>query len=212
MRILKSGTGNTLQEPIIGRCLTVRVGVDSGPDGPEPPLLVYPDERTSSDRPGWSCRCQSTICAAPQGEVRPVGRFVRRHYNRCAGERLGSTWDSAIWHTSVASFWSICRLIRPPHLSRVNCVTLTARRHFRSSPLADILGVIRHVSKVPTADIQEGYNVGLEALKPYLLLLKKYRPASFKRSNSFSHALSSPAERSPRPRTNFSMIVDSPLL
>jgi hypothetical protein len=34
------------------------------------------------------------------------------------------------------------------------------------------------------------------------LLLKKYRPVSFKRSNSFSHALSSPAERSPRAPTN----------
>jgi hypothetical protein len=64
----------------------------------------------------------------------------------------------------------------------------------------------------PIADIQEGYRAGLDALKPYLLLLKKYRPASFKRSNSLSHPLSSPAERSPRPPTNFSMIVDSPLL
>jgi hypothetical protein len=64
----------------------------------------------------------------------------------------------------------------------------------------------------PIADIQEGYMAGLDALKRYLLLLKKYRPASFKRSNSLSHPLSSPAERSPRPPTNFSMIVDSPLL
>jgi hypothetical protein len=39
-----------------------------------------------------------------------------------------------------------------------------------------------HVCFGPTADM--GYGAGLEALKPYLLLLKKYRPASFKRSNS----------------------------
>jgi len=39
-----------------------------------------------------------------------------------------------------------------------------------------------HGRKGPAADM--GYGAGLEALKPYLLLLKKYRPASFKRSNS----------------------------
>jgi hypothetical protein len=38
------------------RCL---VWVNNGPDGPETRLLLYPDQRTSSDRPGMSQRCQN---------------------------------------------------------------------------------------------------------------------------------------------------------
>jgi hypothetical protein len=37
------------------RCL---VWVNNGPDGPETRLLLYPDQRTSSDRPGTSEKCQ----------------------------------------------------------------------------------------------------------------------------------------------------------
>src|SRR6267378_2666435 len=32
----------------------------NGPDGPEPRLPGYPEQRTSSGRPGWSGSCQST--------------------------------------------------------------------------------------------------------------------------------------------------------
>jgi hypothetical protein len=32
--------------------------VKNGPDSPETPLPVFPDQLTSSDRPGWSVSCQ----------------------------------------------------------------------------------------------------------------------------------------------------------
>src|ERR1700720_172053 len=32
--------------------------VKNGPDGPETPLPLCPNQRTSSDRPGWSGSCQ----------------------------------------------------------------------------------------------------------------------------------------------------------
>jgi len=32
--------------------------VKNGPGSPETPLPVYPDQRTSSDRPSWSGSCQ----------------------------------------------------------------------------------------------------------------------------------------------------------
>jgi hypothetical protein len=35
-----------------------RLWVKNGPDGPETPLPVDPDQRTSSDRRGWSGSCQ----------------------------------------------------------------------------------------------------------------------------------------------------------
>jgi len=33
--------------------------VNNGPDGPETPFPVFPEQRTSSDRPGMSVSCQN---------------------------------------------------------------------------------------------------------------------------------------------------------
>jgi hypothetical protein len=34
------------------------LGVEAGPDRLETSLPLFPDNRTSSDRPGWSVQCQ----------------------------------------------------------------------------------------------------------------------------------------------------------
>jgi hypothetical protein len=42
--------------------------VNNGPDGPETPLPVFPEQRTSSDRPGMSVSCHEEIHAPQQKE------------------------------------------------------------------------------------------------------------------------------------------------
>jgi hypothetical protein len=39
------------------------VWVNSAPDGPELRFPVYPEQRTSSDRPDWSVQCQQPLFA-----------------------------------------------------------------------------------------------------------------------------------------------------
>lgn len=48
----------------LARCLS---WARLGPDGPKTRLLLYPDQRTSLDRLGWSVSCQQTTCATLQG-------------------------------------------------------------------------------------------------------------------------------------------------
>jgi hypothetical protein len=50
--------------------------VKNGPDSPKTPFLVYPEQRTSSDRPGMSQRCQKRASA----DV-PKSRFIRRQHD-----------------------------------------------------------------------------------------------------------------------------------
>jgi hypothetical protein len=76
-------------------------------------------------------------------------------------------------------------------------------------PKADMCGAARDVRFGPKADIQDAR---FEALKMYLLLLKKYLPATFKRSNSLCHSLRSLAETSSLPPTWFRTNCASPLL
>jgi hypothetical protein len=40
--------------------------IKSCPDGPEPPPPVFPEQRTSSDRPGMSEKCHKQTHAAKQ--------------------------------------------------------------------------------------------------------------------------------------------------
>src|SRR5262249_50723466 len=76
-------------------------------------------------------------------------------------------------------------------------------------PKADMCIALAHVCLWPIADIQDAR---FEALKMYLLLLKKYLPATFKRSNSLCHSLRSLAETSSLPPTWFRTNCASPLL
>jgi hypothetical protein len=41
------------------------IWVKNGPDSPEAPLPVYPEERTLPDRHGWSGSCQEPTSALP---------------------------------------------------------------------------------------------------------------------------------------------------
>jgi hypothetical protein len=73
---------------------------------------------------------------------------------------------------------------------------------------ADICSASAHVRYGPIADIQDAR---FEALKMYLLLLKKYLPASFKLSNSLCHSIRSLAETSRLPSTKFRTNCACPL-
>src|SRR5262245_20761782 len=76
-------------------------------------------------------------------------------------------------------------------------------------PKADSCSAATHVCFGPKTDVQDAR---FEALKMYLLLLKKYLPATFKRSNSLCHSLRSLAETSSLPPTWFRTNCASPLL
>src|SRR5262245_8064715 len=90
------------------------------------------------------------------------------------------------------------------------CKSVQAR-HGRMSALCQkqTCSALAHVRFGPIADIQDAR---FEALKMYLLLLKKYLPASFKRSNSSCHSIRSLAETSSLPPTKFRTNSACPLL
>src|SRR5262245_51403364 len=91
--------------------------------------------------------------------------------------------------------------------------TFAPQKVMSALPLkADMCGARADVCYGPKADIQEGPAAGFEALKMYLLLLKKYLPAAFKRSNSLCHSIRSLAETSSLPPTKFRTNCASPLL
>src|SRR5262245_41581181 len=77
---------------------------------------------------------------------------------------------------------------------------------------ADMCSAAAHVRFGPKADIQGRLAGRFEALKMYLLLLKKYLPAAFKDSNSLCHSIRSLAETSSFPPTKFRTNCASPLL
>src|SRR6266550_4552042 len=64
----------------------------------------------------------------------------------------------------------------------------------------------------PKAVISTGVRAGFDALKMYRLVLKKYLPASLRRSNSLCHSFRSSAETSFFRATKSRIPCDSPLL
>jgi len=83
-------------------------------------------------------------------------------------------------------------------------------------PKADIGTQPRDVRFVPKADIwqrkSERFHDGFDALKIYRLVLKKYLPDSFNRSNSLCHSITSSGETSFLFDTKFRMNCAIPLL
>src|SRR5207237_9034772 len=76
----------------------------------------------------------------------------------------------------------------------------------------DMLRVRRHVAKGQEPSFQQVYAAGFDALKMYRLALKKYLPASLRRSNSLCHSFRSSAETSFLRATKSRISRASPLL
>jgi hypothetical protein len=75
--------------------------VNNGPDGPETRLLLYPDQRTSSDRLSWSVSCQERKSAYPIQSPRRRGRV------RKAACRRRAPWRSLC--SPPTRTWSVVR-------------------------------------------------------------------------------------------------------
>src|SRR5450631_4152093 len=74
--------------------------VNNGPDGPETPFPVFPEQRTSSDRPGMSvsCHCTKSLRSSP----------LRGSKSRETGSRSREDSDSLVaWsqHDQQAYCW-----------------------------------------------------------------------------------------------------------
>ena len=57
--------------------------VINGPDGPETPLPVFPNQRTSLDRPGWSVWCRKTCTELFDDLIRAHQKVRRQPSSDC---------------------------------------------------------------------------------------------------------------------------------